>query len=165
MLYDQRCPQTQAGSYLHLHLAAAPVVLIMNAPNYAALLGFAQGNLLELSSYATAQGPHEDKAPLNTKFNPAFQFAPPRDDMPTFRMTAGLPLVTVWPPHLRLSVPQFRCRLFCTHVGGSLPGGSTHPAWRMPPSDTVGHIGQRACCQSRKLQALATLPGRGMQAC
>lgn len=96
VMYEQKCPHLQVGAYTHLHLAAAPVVVIMNAPNYAALLGFAQGNLTEISSYDThAADGAEASEPRRTKFNPAFQFAPPKGDMPTFRMTAGLPLITV----------------------------------------------------------------------
>jgi len=62
----------------------------------------AQGNLLEISSYDTlAAGQSKDHASQRTKFNPAFQFAPPKDDFPTFRMTASLPQVTVpLPPPL-----------------------------------------------------------------
>ena len=67
----------------------------MNGPNYAALLGFAQGNLVEISSYEVAKGDAKPKEPQRTKFNPAFQFAPPKDDFPTFRMTANIPQVTV----------------------------------------------------------------------
>jgi hypothetical protein len=98
VMFQQNCPEVASGSYQHLHLAAGEVVVIMNAPNYAALLGFAQGNLLEISSYDIHAGQPQEKASQRTKFNPAFQFAPPKDDFPTFRMTASLPPVTVPPP-------------------------------------------------------------------
>lgn len=70
---------------------------IMNGPNYAALLGFAQGNLVEISSYEATVGKTKAKEPQRKKFNPAFQFAPPRDDFPTFRMTASIPQISVSP--------------------------------------------------------------------
>lgn len=94
-MYERTCLGATGGSYQQAHLAAAPVVVIMNAPNYAALLGFAQGNLTEISSYDRSGGKAKEKEPQRTKFNPAFQFAPPRDDAPTFRLTASLPLITV----------------------------------------------------------------------
>jgi len=94
-MFEQKCPEVASGAYQHLHLAAGEVVAIMNAPNYAALLGFAQGNLLEISSYDNVAGHPQDSTSQRTKFNPAFQFAPPKEDFPTFRMTASLPQVTV----------------------------------------------------------------------
>lgn len=42
VMFEQPCPEVASGSYLHLHLAAGEVVVILNAPNYAALLGFVQ---------------------------------------------------------------------------------------------------------------------------
>ena len=67
----------------------------MNGPNYAALLGFAQGNLVEISSYEASLNQAKQKDPQRKKFNPAFQFAPPKEDFPTFRMTASIPQVCV----------------------------------------------------------------------
>lgn len=95
LLYEQKSPEVSAGSYQHLHLAAGNVVVIMNGPNYAALLGFAQGNLVEISSYEANIRQTKQKEPQRKKFNPAFQFAPPKDDHPIFRMTASIPQVTV----------------------------------------------------------------------
>lgn len=103
LLYDQPCNEVAAGSYQHLHLAAGNVVAIMNGPNYAALLGFAQGNLVEISSYEATLRQTKQKDPQRKKFNPAFQFAPPKDDFPTFRMTANIPQVTVRPSLTNLS--------------------------------------------------------------
>ena len=96
ILYQQKCPHLEAGSYQHLHLAASPVVALVNAPNYQALMGFAQGNLTEISSYEKTEGGEEKtENEKRTTFNPEFQFAPPKNDMPVFRMTAWLPQVSV----------------------------------------------------------------------
>ena len=95
LLYEQPCTDVAAGCYQHLHLAAGNVVAIMNGPNYAALLGFAQGNLVEISSYEASLHQAKQKDPQRKKFNPAFQFAPPKEDFPTFRMTANIPQVCV----------------------------------------------------------------------
>lgn len=93
-MYQQACSQLEAGFYQHLHLSAARIVAIFNAPNYQALMGFAQGNLNEISSYDNGEKKGK-KAPQRTTFNPDFQFGPQINDMPTFRMTAKLPKVTV----------------------------------------------------------------------
>ena len=96
VMYQQDCPHLSSGAYQHLHLAASPIVALLNAPNYQALMGFAQGNLAEISSYDKSdEGSSKAKDQKRTTFNPEFQFAPPRNDMPVFRMTAKLPRVSV----------------------------------------------------------------------
>ena len=44
--------QPGGGSYTQLHLTTSPLLGLMNNPNYTALLGFAQGNLAEASTFS-----------------------------------------------------------------------------------------------------------------
>lgn len=106
IMYQQPCPSLEAGFYQHLHLAASPIVTILNAPNYQALMGFAQGNLIEISSYdKDPEGTNKEKPQQRTKFNPDLQFAPPRNEMPNFRMTANIPKISVSLLPLILQIP------------------------------------------------------------
>lgn len=67
----------------------------MNQSNYAALLGFTQGNLTEVSSYQAAQPQQQEAKPQRTSFNPAFKFGPPAADYPNLRVTAVVKEATV----------------------------------------------------------------------
>ena len=42
VLFERKAAGAASGTYTQLHLAAAPVVAILNAPNYTAILGFCQ---------------------------------------------------------------------------------------------------------------------------
>ena len=84
-------PGCTGPPYLQMHLASVPVTLVMNAPNYTALLAFCEGNLTELSAMPNAQNMPDAEKPQNTTFAPAFRFGPPVGVPPTFRMTLDVP--------------------------------------------------------------------------
>ena len=88
-------PRCSGPPYLQMHLASAPVTLVMNNPNYRALLAFCEGNLTELSGLPNAQGKQGDAKKQNTTFNADFRFGPPVGIPPTFRMTLDIPQFTV----------------------------------------------------------------------
>ena len=92
--------EAEAGGarFTQLHLAASPILALINTPNYAALLGFTQGNLTEVSSFQNAKNTKDTPNPKRYKFNADFKFGPPAGDVPTFRMTADLPEVAVSHP-------------------------------------------------------------------
>lgn len=81
--------------FTQLHIAASPILALLNKPNYSALLGFVQGNLTEVSSFQSAKDTADAPKLQRFTFNPEFKFGPPAGDMPTFRMTADLPEVAV----------------------------------------------------------------------
>lgn len=87
--------QQEAAPYLHIHVASPKFVSNMNQSNYAALLGFTQGNLTEVSSYQAAQPVKEDSHPQRTTFNPTFKFGPPAADFFRTRVTAVVKEATV----------------------------------------------------------------------
>lgn len=84
-------PGCSGPPYLQMHLASAPVTLVMNNPNYRALLAFCEGNLTELSGLPNAQTKQGDVKQQNTTFNADFRFGPPVGVPPTFRMTLDVP--------------------------------------------------------------------------
>ncbi len=84
-------PGCTGPAYLQMHLASAPVTLIMNNPNYTALLAFCEGNLKELSAMPNAQNQPDAAKAQNTTFNSDFRFGPPVGMPPTFRMTLDIP--------------------------------------------------------------------------
>lgn len=92
VMIEQAAPPGCSGpDYLQMHLASAPVTLIMNNPNYTALLAFCEGNLTELSALPNAQKQPDAAKPQNTTFNADFRFGPPVGVPPTFRMTLDIP--------------------------------------------------------------------------
>ncbi|KAL0018632.1 hypothetical protein WJX77_009530 [Trebouxia sp. C0004] len=92
VMIEQAAPPGCSGpAYLQMHLASAPVTLIMNNPNYTALLAFCEGNLTELSALPNAQKQPDAAKPQNTTFNADFRFGPPVGVPPTFRMTLDVP--------------------------------------------------------------------------
>ena len=84
-------PGCSGPPYLQMHLASAPVTLIMNNPNYTALLAFCEGNLKELSGLPNSKVKGDDDKKQNTTFNSDFRFGPPIGIPPTFRMTLDIP--------------------------------------------------------------------------
>ena len=50
-------PCAGAGSYTQLHLTTSALLGLVNSANYTTLLGFAQGNLTEASTFAQARPP------------------------------------------------------------------------------------------------------------
>ena len=84
-------PGCTGPAYLQMHLASAPVTLVMNNPNYTALLAFCEGNLTELSALPNAKNQPDAAKPQNTTFNADFRFGPPMGVPPTFRMTLDVP--------------------------------------------------------------------------
>ena len=63
--------------YSQLHATASALSATINHGSYAALLGFAQGNLAEVSSYAQAAPRQVPKMKPRTTFNAALKFEPP----------------------------------------------------------------------------------------
>ena len=96
-------PGCTGPAYLQMHLASAPVILIMNNPNYTALLAFCEGNLKELSAMPNAPSQPDDSKYQNTSFNSDFRFGPPVGMPPTFRMTLDVPEFVVRPSVAALS--------------------------------------------------------------
>ena len=90
----ERVDEVAGTKSSQMHLAASPVLALINKPNFSALLGFAQGNLTEVSSFHTGKKT-EQRAPQRFQFNPNFKFGPPAGDSPTFRMTADIPEIAV----------------------------------------------------------------------
>ncbi|KAK9867090.1 hypothetical protein WJX84_006946 [Apatococcus fuscideae] len=86
----ERQQESEAPPYLHIHIASPKFVSNMNQSNYAALLGFTQGNLAEVSSYQSAQPKQQNDKPQRTTFNPAFKFGAPAADFPNLRVTADV---------------------------------------------------------------------------
>ena len=93
----ERQQEEPAAPYLHIHIVSPKFVSNVNQANYAALLGFTQGNLTEVSSYKTAQPEQQDAKPQRTTFNPAFKFGPPAADFPNMRVTAVVKEAAVRP--------------------------------------------------------------------
>lgn len=94
MIFEQRA----AGQpYTQLHLTASTLAATLNNANYSALLGFAQGNLAEMSSFARADGPAAPRHEQRTTFSDTFCFEPPAGDRPSFYMTVSAPDLTVCP--------------------------------------------------------------------
>ena len=91
MLEQPPPPGCSGPPYLQMHLASVPVTLVMNNPNYTALLAFCEGNLQELSAMPNAQNQPDGAKPQNTTFAPDFRFGPPVGVPPTFRMTLDIP--------------------------------------------------------------------------
>lgn len=87
--------QQGAQRYTQMHVEASTLTATFNNANYSALLGFVQGNLAEVSSFAhkqtAAAAPGEPPAGFNVNFN----FEPPAADRPTFYMTAFSPNLMV----------------------------------------------------------------------
>jgi hypothetical protein len=79
--------------YSQLHATSSALAARLNSPNYGALLGFAQGNLAEVSTYAPAQPRKAHQEPAG--FRASFKFEPPPGDPPTFYMTAAVPELAV----------------------------------------------------------------------
>ncbi len=93
----ERQQEDPAPPYLHIHIVSPKFVSNVNQANYAALLGFTQGNLTEVSSYKSAQPKDQGAKPQRTTFNPAFKFGPPAADFPNMRVTAVVKEATVRP--------------------------------------------------------------------
>lgn len=94
IMFEQRMG---AHKYTQLHATASTLAATLNSANYSALLGFCQGNLAEMSSFAHARpaAAAQPHAQAQTAFNDAFSFEPPAGDKPTFYMTASVPDLTV----------------------------------------------------------------------
>ena len=90
----ERTNEVTGAKNTQLHLAASPILALINKPNFSALLGFAQGNLTEVSSFSRGKKT-EQPMPQRFKFNPEFKFGPPAGDTPTFVMTADIPEIAV----------------------------------------------------------------------
>ncbi|KAK9815754.1 hypothetical protein WJX72_009012 [[Myrmecia] bisecta] len=80
--------------YMHLHLTTSPISTVLNVANYAALLSFTSGNLVEVSSFTAARPAASPHPPTRSKFDPSFKFGVPAGDVPTFRMTLNIPQAT-----------------------------------------------------------------------
>lgn len=85
-----------AHAYTQLHLTASTLAATLNNGNYSALLGFAQGNLAEMSSFSRAQPPMAQPHECRTTFAESFCFEPPAGDRPSFYMTVSAPDLTVY---------------------------------------------------------------------
>ena len=81
--------------YTQLHLTASTLAAALNNANYSALLGFAQGNLAEMSSFARAERRPPPQPEQRTTFTDSFCFEPPAGDRPSFYMTVSVPDLTV----------------------------------------------------------------------
>ena len=91
----EQAHQAAGAKFTQVHLAASPMLALISKPNYAALLGFAQGNLIEVSSFQSTKDAKASAVPKRFSFNPDFKFGPPAGDVPAFCMTAELPEVAV----------------------------------------------------------------------
>ena len=91
-MFEQR---SGAHAYTQLHLTASTLAATLNNANYSALLGFAQGNLAEMSSFSRAQPPSGQPLERRTTFAESFCFEPPAGDRPSFYMTVSAPDLTV----------------------------------------------------------------------
>ncbi|BDA48870.1 hypothetical protein COCOBI_12-5530 [Coccomyxa sp. Obi] len=92
VMFEQR---SAAHAYTQLHLTASTLAATLNNANYSALLGFAQGNLAEMSSFSRAQQPTAQPQERRTTFAESFCFEPPAGDRPSFYMTVSAPDLTV----------------------------------------------------------------------
>ena len=106
VMIEQPAPPGCSGPpYLQMHLASAPVTLVMNSPNYTALLAFCEGNLTELSGLPNTKSKGDAAKKQNTTFNADFRFGPPVGVPPTFRMTLDVPEFMVRLPDLTILIP------------------------------------------------------------
>ena len=95
-MFERMHPGT-GQRYSQLHATASALSATVNHGSYAALLGFAQGNLAEVSSYAQAAPRQAPKMKPRTTFNALLKFEPPPGECPSFYMTAASPTLSVLP--------------------------------------------------------------------
>lgn len=118
MLEQPAPPGCSGAPYLQMHLASAPVTLVMNNPNYTALLAFCEGNLTELSGMPNSQGRQDDAKKQNITFNADFRFGAPVGVPPTFRMTLDIPqfMVSLQVHRKRTQVHSIELSLYVTET-------------------------------------------------
>ena len=90
--------EQQAASgdkYMQLHIEATDMAAVLNNGNYSALLGFVQGNMVEVSSYAQARPAPPVPEEPRTTFNSDLNFDAPAGDRPNFYMTIAAPSLAV----------------------------------------------------------------------
>lgn len=95
MMFEQR---QGTKRYTQMHVEASTLAATFNNANYSALLGFVQGNLAEVSSFAHKQAAAVAPGQPPAGFNVDFNFEPPAADTPTFYMTAFSPDLMVSAP-------------------------------------------------------------------
>ena len=92
-MFEQQA--ASGDTYMQLHVEATDMAAVLNNGNYSALLGFVQGNLTEVSSFAQARpAPPAPEEPCTT-FNADLNFDAPAGDRPTFYMTVAAPTLAV----------------------------------------------------------------------
>ena len=90
--------EQQAASgdkYMQLHIEATDMAAVLNNGNYSSLLGFVQGNMVEVSSFAQARPAPPVPEEPRTTFNADLNFDAPAGDRPNFYMTIAAPSLVV----------------------------------------------------------------------
>ena len=107
---------------MQLHIEATDMAAVLNNGNYSALLGFVQGNMVEVSSYAQARPAPPVPEEPRTTFNADLKFDAPAGDRPNFYMTIAAPSLAV--------SSQAKCSLHarCSQASISLSLSELHHA-------------------------------------
>ena len=102
---------------MQLHVEATDMAAVLNNGNYSALLGFVQGNLTEVSSFAQARPTPPAPGEPCTTFNADLNFDAPAGDRPTFYMTVAAPTLAVSPQQPFTLLPSaWLCEVCRLHV-------------------------------------------------
>ena len=93
IMFEQQA--ASGDKYMQLHVEATDMAAVLNNGNYASLLGFVQGNLVEVSSFAQARPAPPVPEEPRTTFNADLNFDAPAGDRPNFYMTIAAPSLVV----------------------------------------------------------------------
>ncbi len=93
IMFEQHA--ASGDKYMQLHVEATDMAAVLNNGNYSSLLGFVQGNLVEVSSFAQARPAPPVPEEPRTTFNADLNFDAPAGDRPNFYMTIAAPSLVV----------------------------------------------------------------------